>query len=471
MARRRRTSTSTAARTAPRQPLPPERAAARRSLGRITGTGLAEVTEGVGEVHRGISRRVFRGLRRAGLGPAVAPVRVLHDGISTGVYTAVRHGTRLGAAAGGEVAARVPQQAPAQDAAAVAERERKAHATTLVGFLNGAWGDHLSAAEDPLAWGTTLRHEGQDVPVEPAALAQAFTGAPGRLVVFLHGLLETERSWHLGGRRHWGDADATHGSRLADEHGLFPLYLRYCTGLPAAENGRRLDALLRALVAAWPGGVTDLVLVGHSMGGLVVRSACATAATRQEETGEDSPWLGLVRHTVSLGTPHLGAPLERGVARLVPHLDAVPELRPVARWLRSRSVGIKWLRHGALLEADVPDDVDDPREDPRATVPLLPHGRHHVLGVTLTQDPRGLATRMFGDGIVPPDSASGRHRDESRSVPFAASDVHVLGGLHHFDLLNHPRVYALLTSWLSGEEPAEGTVVAEGAGESPDVAG
>lgn len=180
------------------------------------------------------------------------------------------------------------------------------------------------------------------------------------------------------------------------------------------------------------------MLIGHSMGGLVARSACAAALER----GAD--WVELVSHTVSLGTPHLGAPMEQRTAQTVALMEKVPELRPVGRWLRSRSVGIKWLRHGALLDPDVAADIDDPHEDPRTCVPLLPHGRHHVLAVTLTEDPDRLLSRVLGDGLVLQPSAHGRHRDESRSIRFETSDVHALGGLHHFDLLNHPRVYALL---------------------------
>ncbi|MFD4367959.1 hypothetical protein [Rhodococcus sp. NPDC058521] len=46
------------------------------------------------------------------------------------------------------------------------------------------------------------------------------------------------------------------------------------------------------------------------MGGIAIRSACHLAAL------EEADRIGSVRQTVSLGTPHLGAPLEQFVHRV-----------------------------------------------------------------------------------------------------------------------------------------------------------
>lgn len=53
--------------------------------------------------------------------------------------------------------------------------------------------------------------------------------------------------------------------------------IRNNTGLPAAVNGARLVSLLDEIHAGWPVRIRSIALVGHSMGGLVIRSAYAKA--------------------------------------------------------------------------------------------------------------------------------------------------------------------------------------------------
>src|SRR4029079_17702299 len=138
-----------------------------------------------------------------------------------------------------------------------------------------------------------------------------------RVVVFLHGLFETEYAW---GRN-------SYGARLQRDLGVTPVYVRFNTGRHISENGRALAELLDALVADWPVEGEQIALVGHSLGGLVARSAC--------HHGGD--WTPLVRHTVSLGSPHTGAPLESGVPYAATALGVVGQTRPVARFLPPHS--------------------------------------------------------------------------------------------------------------------------------------
>jgi pimeloyl-ACP methyl ester carboxylesterase len=122
--------------------------------------------------------------------------------------------------------------------------------------------------------------------------------------------------------------------------------VRYNTGRHVSENGRSLADLLEALVAAWPVAVERIALVGHSMGGLVARSACHQAAERSDA------WVGRVRHVVSLGTPHTGAPLAQAVHVAAAGLATVPETRAFSAFLRRRSAGIRDLRDGSLVDED-----------------------------------------------------------------------------------------------------------------------
>jgi pimeloyl-ACP methyl ester carboxylesterase len=233
------------------------------------------------------------------------------------------------------------------------------------------------------------------------------------------------------------------------------VYLRYNTGLHISDNGRSLDSLLDELVAAWPEPVQDVVLVGHSMGGLVARSALHQAGGG---TPEAHGWTSLVRDTVTLGTPHLGAPLERGVHRLAGLLARVPETRPLAALLALRSVGIKDLRHGTLVEADWSGrDLDATGAAAHTHVPLSDGARHFVVLATLTRDPAARTAALFGDLLVPPRSASGDTGDDDR-LAFPPDHVHRIGGLNHLDLLNHPLVYEQIHRWLvdrpEGPRPA-----------------
>ena len=291
----------------------------------------------------------------------------------------------------------------------------------------------------------TVRQAGQAVPVEADAIAAAFPDPSGRLAVFLHGLTETETSWCYRSGRHHGSPGVTYGTLLEQDLGLTPVFLRYNTGLHISDNGRRLAGLLDALVEAWPVPVQDLVLIGHSMGGLVARSALHQAGSG---TDEARPWTRLVRDTITLGTPHLGAPLERGAHALTHTLARLPETRPLATLLAARSVGIKDLRRGTLVEDDWSERDLDARTPGRHThVPLHDGARHFVVLGTLAADPTARTADLLGDLLVPPRSAAGDSGDDDR-LAFPPDHVHRLGGLNHFDLLNHPHVYIQIRRWL-----------------------
>jgi pimeloyl-ACP methyl ester carboxylesterase len=263
----------------------------------------------------------------------------------------------------------------------------------------------------------------------------------GDVSVWLHGLCETDAAWRLGARRHHAEPRSTHGDRLHAEAGLTPVFVRYNTGLHVSDNGERLSALLDDLVATWPVPVTRLTLVGHSMGGLVIRSACHHA-------GSDAAWLPLVKRVVYLGSPHLGAPLEVGAAAAGRALRRLPETTPLAEALASRSVGIKDLRFGDVAATDWAEvgDLDGPRPAPTACTPLLDSAEHFYIGATIAHRHDTVAARVVGDALVPFASASGDNR--VRRLGLAVDRGRHLGGLHHFDLLNHPRVYAVLREWL-----------------------
>jgi pimeloyl-ACP methyl ester carboxylesterase len=361
----------------------------------------------VRDVHGAVARRVF-GLTNRGTAGSARVSEVLHEGMSTAVYTGL--GTALRATGRGLRAADRRGVGGSIDAT---PRGR-----TLVSAVNGLMGDRLAEQHSGLAIRLAVRHDGRDLALDPESLRSTFPRATSDVVVFLHGLGENESHWNLRSAEHGG----SYGTRLAAETSWTPVYLRANTGLTIADNGAALASLLDDLVAGWPGGVRRLALVGHSMGGLIMRAACAVS------TDSETPWNSLVTDVVTLGSPHLGAPLERGVALGANALGRLPESAPFGRLLEYRSVGILDLRAG--LAADLQH---------------LPNARYHLVAATLARSARHPVSETLGDLLVRYPSATGRPRRGPEMFP-GADVLHVKGD--HFDLLNHPQVYPALKSWL-----------------------
>ena len=139
--------------------------------------------------------------------------------------------------------------------------------------VNGLIGDRLVRERPRLAIAMAVRNAGRDVVPDARGLAAAFPEPTGRLVVFLHGLCENESYWN----RHRDRTGTTYGEALA-ARGWTPVFLRANTGLGLRENGVALASLMQQVVDAWPVPVTRIALVGHSLGGLVMRAAGAVAA-------------------------------------------------------------------------------------------------------------------------------------------------------------------------------------------------
>ena len=296
-----------------------------RALSTLVFEDLRAFPGGIRDMHLGIADRAFRGV-----GPASRPVQMIHDTLSRRAYDGIGAGAAL---LGRAVDVAMEQRGIGEDVALSTTRRGSA----VVAALNGLIGDRLERSGSDLHQPASVRVDGEAVALDAGSVSAAFPNATARLVVFVHGLMGNEFYWDWGGA-HPGD---TYGARLASDLGCTPIYLRYNTGLHVSENGRSVAALLEQLVGAWPVEVQEIGLVGHSMGGLVARSACHQAS----ESGRR--WTKRVRHLVSLGTPHLGAPLEQGAHVAAEALYALPETQMLGAFLRRRSAGIRDLRHGS----------------------------------------------------------------------------------------------------------------------------
>lgn len=309
-----------------------------RTGARLAFDALGGVVRVVQDMHRAIARH--------------SPFGELQSLVAAPVYATIRVGLALGGAVAGTVLhdGKLPSK--------------------LTGVLNGAVGDRLATHYPALA---TPLHATSEYPLT------------GHVVVFLHGLVHTDE--------HWGHRD------LTDELGASALHVRYNSGLPIATNGAALATLLENLVCH--NAVDRVTLIGHSMGGLVARSAVHQAA--------DHHWPAVLRDVICLGAPHRGSPVERGAAAATWLLDSFPESAPLGAVAARRSVGIKDLAHGAPYTA-------------------APHVRQHFLAATVAENPTGIPGRLLGDLLVSTTSATDGTPD------------HVLGGISHLGLLHHPDV-------------------------------
>jgi pimeloyl-ACP methyl ester carboxylesterase len=399
-----------------------------RSLAKLAGEGTHVVTALVRDMHSGIASRVFDAV-----GPASKPVQVIHDTTAAITYRLVDEAIRGGLHGAGALAAEAWGN---DDDDTVEARPAAAGAIAAV---NGIYGDQLAERRNGFALSMQIRRHGQPVALTAESIAGAFPEATGRIVVFVHGWCMTERGWwRPPNTSDTGELSQPYGTGLRTEFGYTPVYLRYNTGLHISQNGQNLARLVDELQTLWPVPVEEIALVGHSMGGLVVRSACHYGM----EHGQ--PWTGAVRHVVCLGSPHLGADLEKGVNIASWALAKLPETRAIASFLNRRSSGVKDLRYGALLDEDWRDsDPDEFLQDRCHEVPFLPGAVYHF--VATSAGPRAMGL-LFGDRLVRPASAAGRGR--FRQIPFEAEHGLTLTGLHHFDLLNHPSIYQKLVEWL-----------------------
>ncbi len=394
-----------------------------------------QATHGVINIVEGVHRSVHRQL---GLSQNAAPE--LTGGLTGQIYRGVRGVAALvGQGSEAVLGALLPLlDDPATHPEASPQRE------AVLAALNGVLGDRLVATGNPLAQTMELRREGLLLaPGSPEALKKQLGGAVRpHLVLFVHGLCMNDTQW-----RHDGH---DHGDFLAHALGCTSVYLRYNSGRHTSENGRDLALLLEQLTTAWPLPLQRLTIVGHSMGGLVARSAVQVA----RDAG--LAWPGLLRALVFLGTPHQGAPLERAGHGVDVLLGATPFSAPFTRLGKLRSAGITDLRRGHVRDVDWQGrDRFGSSEDHRVPLPLPEGVACFTVAATLAGQRGLLADRLMGDGLVPLDSALGRHPEPARHLVFARGSQRIVYRTGHLDLLSSPVVAQQLVDWLSDTAPAE----------------
>ena len=312
----------------------------------------------------------------------------------------------------------------------------------LIGVLNGVLGDRLAERRNPLAIPMTLICQGREI---KGGVARSLPAISGKLLVMVHGLCMTEHGWSRGEEVRPREI----GTELAARLGYTIIYLRYNSGLAVAANGLELARKLEELFSYWPVPVEKLTLIGHSMGGLVVRSA----TTEGQQLGHS--WPGALDHAVFLGTPLQGAPLERAGAWIDSLLSAAPYSRPFTTLTLQRSRGIRDLHDGDSTPAH--RDGVRPEQPAHETGTTWPFPEEvNILMIAGTRSPYCAncpasedVWRLAGDGLVPVASALCRHADAERDLNLPISSRLILQDHHHMALLNSQEVLRSVHDWLS----------------------
>ncbi|MCG8669002.1 MAG: GPI inositol-deacylase [Pseudomonadales bacterium] len=284
----------------------------------------------------------------------------------------------------------------------------------LQGVMNGVIGDKLRD------WNHPARIEMQlyNADGEQISLSAMKESHPNGIALFVHGLCLTEQEWKSPALMSFKQA--------LRQQGVGSVYVRYNSGLTLAENGKLLSALLEEHITE----DQKLLMVGHSMGGLVIRSALVHAAHI-----DNHQWISSVSHAAYLASPHHGANLEKLGEYANSTLGVSPYSMPLMALGNIRSRGIRSLRNSNLIEQD--------NHDKLSPYYFIDHVQHLVVGTRL---PNKAAETVLGDGLVTETSAMGyeqfpQEHDNVQRLMFSE--------VGHLKLLSDQRLAWALTLWLS----------------------
>ncbi len=315
------------------------------------------------------------------------------------------------------------------------EKESSYEREIMLSVLNGVLGDYLADSKNPLAISMQLRMGGEAIDMTDQVFIDAIKQSNEKIVLLVHGSCMNDLLW----KREEHD----HGVALAKDLGYMPIYLRYNSGRHVSENGHDLAELLETFVKQLP-PATELVILAHSMGGLVSRSAC-----HYGKTGEHT-WLTQLKKLICLGTPHHGALLERGGNLVDTLLEISPYSAPFSRLGKIRSAGVTDLRYGNILDEDWKGlDRFEVSGDHRTPVPLPTNVKCYAVATTTNKEETTLGDGLIGDGLVTIDSALGRHKNPDFCLLFPESNQFISREINHWTQLNHPEIYEIIKKCLT----------------------
>lgn len=390
----------------------------RKGLLPLLGEGFTQATRRVEEMHQAISGQTYEILNQIPIvsGPS-GLIGALQANITGSVYATVR---TTGEALFQLAQVVEPLLPLGENNLPPADLE-----LNFRSIINGVIGDYLAATNNPLAIPMALIKEGQVVPAIRENLSQTFPNPRRNLAVFLHGLCFDERCWLAEPEKVANGQQTSIPALIEDLLRSDVLFVRYNTGLTTEENGEKLNALLSELVDQWPVALDNLYLIGHSMGGLLIRWA--------EEKGHKthSNWAKIHHHTICLGSPHLGAPLERVGQVVTLGLQFFDQTAALGKIAEVRSAGIKDLRYGPLAQTN----------GQSFALPLQSSVQYYFCAANMADDPDQWLGHLIGDGLVTLNSA-----EFERKFPNVKSQR--VGAMGHMHLLTHSDVAEQIKTWL-----------------------
>jgi pimeloyl-ACP methyl ester carboxylesterase len=391
---------------------PPTKAANSRTqgMGRLTIDAVLAITDIVEAVHKRVSpfSKASSSTDKEGI-----------SGISGLVYRNIRNVTE---SIGKSID--VPLAAISK---AVASQPDSTSTQALLAALNGVLGDYLVLSESPLAIPMHFRRGGKIL--QDAELLEIISQSNGKLLIMAHGLCMNDLQWSREGHNH--------GAELAKESGMGDIYLHYNTGQHISDNGKQFADLLQSLVNL-SNKQLELNILGHSMGGLVSRSAV--------NVGQNSghQWPELLNNLVFLGSPHHGAVLEKAGNLIDLILGANSYTAPLARLAKVRSSGITDLRYGNVQELDWnKTERFEFSGDQRLPLPLPDRTKCFAIAASIKEN----VNHPLGDGLVQMKSALGEHEKPEFDLQIPDKRKWVGTQIHHMQLLSEIKVYQVLKAW------------------------
>lgn len=299
----------------------------------------------------------------------------------------------------------------------------------IANALNGVLGDHMLQSHNPLALPMVMYDRyGQ---LQRGELS-------GRVVILIHGLCMNHLSWAPGESSGLGEHILYHQQQAN------VLYLNYNTGRRISSNGRSLSNLLEKLVSNNP-RITEIDLIGHSMGGLVSRSALFYG---KQSTCK---WIDYVENLVCIGSPHQGAVLERLGFMLQEKVGQIPFASVLAQLGNLRSAGIIDLRHGSVRDDDWEhlEARIGQMDDCRKPAPLPSRINTYLIAGTLERESSSSKTlEAIGDYLVSVKSALGDHPHPQFRLKVPEDHKAVFYGLNHMEIQYHPKVREQIIAWV-----------------------
>ena len=345
----------------------------------------------------------------------------------------------------------------------------------VIAILNGIVGDYLHSQDNPLQihmqWRSLSKDdiddevEGRTLSPQKQKTIQQMKKKKKHYLLLIHGSCASPHDWWQQGHNH-GIALAA-----ALSNNIEPLFLHYNTGLHISENGKLLSQCIQQLVNeveekddSSSSDIIRISIIGHSMGGLVARSACHYAS--QQDGASSSSWIQHLHHLITLGTPHHGAILEQG-GKLVDSVLGVHRFTEPISWLtKIRSAGVMDLGYGNVREEDWScghDNDDEDKEnsqrknraaliDNRQPTPLPSKVRclaiAAVLGDANSSSNRLLGTVLRTDGLVTEASALGIGHVNNPELNLVFDMSRTIYNLGHLGLLSSQDVYRTILCFL-----------------------